>query len=110
MAGSTRSTPRARAKAEAEKQATLMVDGVELVIDANEFELGEMEEIEAYTGADITNLDLASPRTLVILIYVLRRRTDPNYTLDDARKIKMGRLGEEDDEGKGSGSSNGTSG
>ena len=63
-----------------------------IVIDANSLTLGELEEIEDLTGRNVTaELGKGTPsaRTLTALIWVIKRRTDPGFTIEDARKINV---------------------
>lgn len=55
-----------------------------------DFELGELEWLEDHIG---TNLDdeaaMRSMKAAVGLVYLIKHREDPEFTLEDARKIRL---------------------
>jgi hypothetical protein len=67
-------------------------------IDLDDLELGEIEEFEELMGRSLGEVDLQSGKAMVHLIWIAKRREDPDYTLDDARKIKLSQLTGEEDE------------
>jgi hypothetical protein len=73
-----------------------MADSISINLD--DLELGEIEELENTLEVSLGELDLTSARVMVHLIWIAKRRDDPTYTLDDARKIKLSQL-QDDDEG-----------
>lgn len=63
-----------------------------LEIDPNSLTLGELEEIEDITGRPVgAELGRGTPsmRTLLAVVFIMKRRKDPSYTLDDARKLNI---------------------
>lgn len=61
-------------------------------IDPNTLTLGELEEIEEISGRPVAaELGRGTPsmRTLIGVVYVMKRRADPTFTLDDARAIQI---------------------
>lgn len=61
-------------------------------IDPNTLTLGELEEIEEISGRPVSlELGRGTPsiRTLIGIVYVMKRRSDPSYTLDDARALQI---------------------
>lgn len=59
-------------------------------IDINRLTLGELEFIEEYCGqrwADAAN-DGGSKFTIA-LVYIMGRRDNPEYTIDDARNVEV---------------------
>ena len=61
-------------------------------IDPNTLTLGELEEIEEISGRPGgAELGRGTPsmRTLLAIVYVMKRRSDPNFTLDDARAMQI---------------------
>jgi hypothetical protein len=66
-----------------------------LEFDVNELTLGEIETIEEIVGRDVLR-DLArgtpGGKTLVAVVYVIKKRTDPDVTLDDVRGLKVNAL------------------
>ena len=61
-----------------------------IVIDVNTITLGELEQLEDITGRNVvTELGRGQPsaRTLTALIYVVKRRENPDFTLEDARAV-----------------------
>ena len=66
----------------------ITIEGKKYELD--EFELGDLEWLEDYLGKPLTNLEnLNSVKAGVGLVYLIRRRENPAFTLDDARKMKM---------------------
>jgi hypothetical protein len=64
---------------------------MQLTVDPNEFTLGELEEFEEMTGLGLEALGPAMPaKAITALVYLIERRTVPTFTLDDARKVKVG--------------------
>lgn len=77
-------------------ELAVLLDGKEYEID--DFELGELEWLEDHIGHPLDGEDLVSIKAMVGLVYLIKRRDDPEFTLDDARKVKMGTLGPSDDD------------
>jgi hypothetical protein len=73
--------------------------------------LGEVEHIEDITGMVIGQLfpdgQLPTAKGMLALVYVVRRRTRPEYTLDDARgesvRVVIQDPPDDDDQGAGGG-------
>ena len=66
---------------------------MEVVIDVNDLTLGEVEEIENLTGltvGDFGDGTKMSAKLVTAFVYISKRRTDPDFTIEDARKIKLG--------------------
>ena len=64
----------------------------ELVFDVNTLTLGEVEAMEDIVGRDVMReLGQGTPsvKTLLALVYVMKRRTNPEFTLDDARALRI---------------------
>lgn len=60
--------------------------------DPNSLTVGELVDIEEVSGADaMAGLSdgKVSPKALLALVWVLHRRDDPTFTLDQARTIKV---------------------
>lgn len=65
-------------------------------IDFSAFSLGEIEEFEGAGGITFekavesadTNKMLPT-KALIAAVWITQRRDDPNYTLDDARSVKL---------------------
>jgi hypothetical protein len=71
----------------------ITIDGAEYNLDFDDFELGELEWLEEELGP-LEDANLASARSMVRLVYVLKKRDNPAYTMDEARKLKPGAFGE----------------
>lgn len=65
--------------------------------DINQLELGELEDIEEVTGINPGALEgKALPvKMMTAIAWVLKRRDDPAFTLEQARRIKVVELLEE---------------
>lgn len=67
---------------------TITIEGKEYELD--DFELGELEWLEDHLGKPIADFAvLNSMKAAVGLIYLVRRREDPSFTLEQARKMKI---------------------
>lgn len=72
-----------------------MADGVKVHIegtayDLEDFELGDLEWLEEYLGANLSDADaLNSIKAAVGFVYIVKRRDDPAFTIEQARKVKL---------------------
>ncbi len=69
-----------------------------IALDIDDLELGEVEKFEEAMGQTLGEVDLNSAKAIVRLVWIVKRRDDPKYTLDKARKIKISQLGENGDD------------
>jgi hypothetical protein len=63
-----------------------------MTIDFDAMTLNEIEQIELITGRSIDSImDEGAPRgrTFKAIIYVFKKRTDPNFTLEQAGEMSM---------------------
>lgn len=65
-----------------------------LNIDLTELTLGDMEEVESIIEAPwsevfTTDGRVSGTRAFIALAYVFKRKTEPDFTLEDARAIKL---------------------
>lgn len=65
---------------------------LEFQVDIDDLTLGEIEEIEEAFDAKLEDIDLSRAKALVYLIYLTKRRKDPDYTLEQARSVKVSAL------------------
>ena len=68
-------------------------------IDVSDLELGEVEQIEEYVGTAASDINWGSAKALAALVWVMERRTNPAYTLEEARKIKMSAFNSDNGDG-----------
>ncbi len=66
---------------------TISVNGK--AYDLDDLELGELEALEDFMGAPIGELSLGSIKATIYLVYLIKRRENPEYTLDNARTEKF---------------------
>lgn len=64
-----------------------------LVVDFDEMELGELEDFEEVSELEMQAV-LDGTQTLTVkaitaLVWIHKRRSDPDFTLEDARKTKL---------------------
>lgn len=70
----------------------VIVDGKQYDID--DFELGELEWLEEHIGAPLMDGEsVFTIKAMVGFVYLVKKRENPDFTLDEARKVKMGTLG-----------------
>jgi hypothetical protein len=77
-----------------------------IVLNLDDIELGELETIEDVAGAEAVEAMMAGRMTakaVVAVAYVVKRRENPAFTIEDARKIKVNALKQPDDAGKAEG-------
>lgn len=78
-------------------------DGLEFTLDGkdypiDDFTLGEIEWLEDELGGSLDQVDLSSIKVVSRFITVIKRRDNPNFTLDDARALKLSVLNDQADE------------
>jgi glucose-6-phosphate 1-dehydrogenase len=66
----------------------IQVEGKNYSIDMNELEVGEIEIIENAVDKPMEEIDFRRATALRALLYVVIRRNDPNFTMDDAQSLK----------------------
>lgn len=67
---------------------TVKIDGTEYELD--DFELGELEWLEDHLGKPITDFSvLSSMKAAVGLVYLVKKRENPAFTIDEARRMKI---------------------
>lgn len=74
-----------------------------IVLDLDSMTLGELEAIEDVAGAEAAKGMMAGQMTakaLIAVAYVVRRRDDPEFTLDQARALRVLALKQPDAPGK----------
>lgn len=79
------------------------MDDDTIVLDLDRMTLGELEAIEEVAGTDAVVAMMAGRMTakaLIAVAYVVKRRDDPAFTLEDARALKVLALKQPDDAGK----------
>jgi len=96
MAGQTKAATAAQRRSQGRTKDSQREQAAEskIVVDGKAYrlgdlELGELEELEAHTGLPMDEISYGSAKVIAFIVYLVRRRDDPNYTLDDARKIKI---------------------
>lgn len=98
------------------KKSKVSVQGSVLTLDPDDLTLGEMEEFEDLAGRPLSKMmqgdvvldEDGTPRRdargkvlreldprvkdIIALVFLAKRRADPDFTLDDARKVKVSEL------------------
>lgn len=62
---------------------------MKLCIDLNTFTFGDMIDLEE-AGGSLANMQ--SAKSIVALVWLTRRREDPTFTIDDAKKLSVGEV------------------
>lgn len=81
-----------------------------IVLNLDDMELGELEQIEEIAGPEASQLMMAGRMTakaLIAVAFVVKRRDNPDFTLEDARAIKVTALKQPDDDAAGKAEGNG---
>lgn len=92
MATKTKTKPKAKDES---TELELVVGDVECRIDMQSLDYGELCELEDFFGkpnAEITLHDMSGAKGDLILGFLARRRVDPMFTLDHARRLKPGEI------------------
>lgn len=65
---------------------------MEIVLDVNQLTVGDVEDIEDICGKPFEELDFENPsaKLMKAVIYVNGRRDNPDFTLEDARQVRLG--------------------
>lgn len=68
---------------------------MQITIDLNSLTLGDVEDLEEYCGVPIMELEgrlrsnRLSTRMLTGLVWIMRRKTEPEFTIAQARELKF---------------------
>jgi hypothetical protein len=68
--------------------------------DIDDFTLGDLEWLEEHIGMPLSDEGaLTSMKTMVGFVFLIKRRDNPDFTIDEARQVKLSVLdsGEEDE-------------
>lgn len=65
------------------------------VYDIDDFELGELEWLEDELEQSVDEINFASMKTATRIALLIKRRENSEYTLDEARKLKLSVFDEE---------------
>jgi hypothetical protein len=58
--------------------------------DLEDFELGDLEWLEEYLGAPLSDGNaMNSMKAAVGFVYLIKRQDDPGFTIEQARKVKL---------------------
>lgn len=82
------------------------MDDDTITLDLDAMTLGELEAIEDVAGAEAVKAMMAGQMTakaLIAVAYVVKRRDQPEFTLEDARALRVLALKQPDAVGKGNG-------
>ena len=66
---------------------SIQLDGKSYAID--DFTLGEIEWIEDELGAALDEINPYSIKAALRFVTIIKRRDNPKFTVDDARKLKL---------------------
>lgn len=58
----------------------------------DEFTLGELEWLEEYLGSPLNDAELTTMRAAVGVVYLIKRRDDAEFTLEQARETPLAKL------------------
>lgn len=86
-AGSRGGAKPAKTARERAAESKIIVDGTAYAL--GDLELGELGELEDHVGLPMDAISFGSAKVIAYVIYLVRRRDNPKYTLDDASHIKI---------------------
>lgn len=91
-------TSRKKAAAQPEDNTVrFKLEGKPYEIDPEHLEWGEIEELEVYFDCAYNDIDFESMRGVMFLAYLARKRKEPEFTLDEMRRLKLSDMEDEDD-------------
>lgn len=82
------------------------MDDDTIELDLDRMTLGELDTIAEVAGTEAAKAMMAgemSPKALIAVAYVVKRRDNPEFTIEDARALKVMALKQPDPEKKGNG-------
>lgn len=65
----------------------IVLDGVKYRFD--DLNLGELSELEDFIGLPMDAISYGSAKTIAFVVYLVRRRKDPDYTIEKAQAISI---------------------
>ncbi len=67
---------------------------MEFVFDLDALTIGDIEAIEEVSGLNSADIDWSKPsgKLMTAFVYVSGKRQDPNFTIEDARNVKVSAL------------------
>jgi hypothetical protein len=68
------------------------IDGRTYTLDENDLELGEIEMLEDELDAPIEQIDFNRAKAMRVLVYLVIHRENPDFTMDDAKAVKVSAL------------------
>lgn len=74
---------------------TIHIEGKAYAID--DFELGELEWLEDELGMTLDEVNWSSMKAAVRVVYLIKRRDNPEFSLEDARKTSLRVLTDEEE-------------
>lgn len=80
-----------------EHDFSLTIDGETHDLDVEDMELWEIEVIEDAAGLSLGELDPNRASVLRALAYIVMRRENPRFTMDEARHLKLSRFGQREE-------------
>jgi len=86
----------ARPAAPKDTTVRFKLEGKTFEIDPEHLRFGEIEELELYFDQSYDEIDFESMRGVMFLVYLARKRSEPDFTLDEMRQIDISALEDED--------------
>lgn len=79
-----------------------MTDQKQFELNVDDLTVGDLETIEELTGLEfdeaIKGIEALRPKCVLAFVYCIGRQADPEFTLDDARRVKLSAIAHEDAE------------
>jgi hypothetical protein len=68
---------------------TLNIEGKPYTVSADDLELGEVELLEETMDAALDEINFSRAKAMRVLVYILVKRDNPDFTMEDASHIKL---------------------
>lgn len=64
---------------------------MDILLDVSQLTVGDVEDIEEICGKQLDELDFKTPsaKLMKAIIYINGRRDNPDFTLEEARQVKL---------------------
>lgn len=71
-------------------EPTITINGKQYTLDPDDLELGEVELLEEEMDCALDKIDFGRAKAMRVLVFILLKREDPEYTMEQASKLKLG--------------------
>jgi hypothetical protein len=81
---------------------TLKIDDKTYTLDPEDLELGEIELLEDEMDSAVADIDFNRGRAMRVLVFIAVHRENPDFSMDDAKRVKISAITDVQQNGNGS--------